>query len=247
MPGGPQCHQGGSISPLTQTDTFLSLWSVPCEAGCWVRNNLGATSRNYSLELSRVARSSPGPWGTLCHPGSAGCTPVLLSPRPLVPARRGRAEHPPPPPRCLPPSAGSGTPGAPRCRSRLPELRGLCSLSPEAARSPAPFSPLTRLWVKCGILLPQFPSVPCVALSSLLQHGLERNGLAFPLLCSEAQSSVQAPTDRLPLVPRGPSVQCHGPSAEHPLALVKHSVLCGRATVLILPDSLLVYPEPLTS
>lgn len=81
------------------------------------------------------ARSSPGPWGTLCHPDSASRVPAPLSLRPLVPARRGRAELPPP--RCLPPSAGSGTPAAPRCRSRLSELRGLLSLRPEAARSPA--------------------------------------------------------------------------------------------------------------
>lgn len=176
------------------------------------------------------------------------CAPV---PPAAGAGRQCRAEHPPPPPRCLPPPAGSGTPAlpaaAPGCRSS-----GACGLSaprqhgPLPARSAAPFFAFTQLWVKCGVLLPQFPAAPCVALSSLLQHHLERRGLAFPLLCSEAQSSVLAPTD---LAARCPTwTLCAVPWAlsRAPFGTCS-SVLCGRATVLISPDSLLVYSVLLTS
>lgn len=183
------------MSPLTQPDTFLSLWSVPCDAGCWgyIRKlQRGAQPGGLGAAQGRGARCvtptqpavslRPCPCGHWCRPGGAV--------RSLPHRRRGV---------CLPLPAAGHPPlpaAAPGCRSS-----GVCSPSsprqhgPLPARPAGPFFPFTQLWVKCGILLPQFPAALYVGLSSLLQHRLERRGLAFPLLCSEAQSNIQAPTE----------------------------------------------------
>lgn len=173
---------------------------MPCEAGCWVRSNLGAPCRNYSS--AGWARSRAWPRARCATPAQPA---VSLLPCPSGAGPCGAA----PAPRCLPPSAGRRTP-APGCRSSA-----VCGLSAEAAQLTASRVCCRLFHSALGEMRYFAPKVfSCSVLVATASSG--EKGLAFPLLCSEAQSSVQAPAD---LAAPCPSVQCHGHSAKHPLTL----------------------------
>lgn len=164
------------------------------------RGGLGAAHGRGHAVPPRLSRLCP-------------CSPV---PRPLVPGRRGRG--------AIPAVSASLCRQSDTRRSRgRSRSSAVCGLSVPRQHSPLPArlaaAFFTQLWVKCGILLPQFPAAPYVALFLLPQHLLKRRVWHFPCSAVKHRAASRHPQTWLPLVPCGPSVQCHGHSAKRPLTL----------------------------
>ena len=104
--------------------------------------------------------------GTLRRPVSTGFSPCAHVPcpfQPLVPGRRSRAGASPARARCLPPSAGSRAPAAPRHRPPAHRAAGFAVSQPQGSTPAVPCQPgplppsflSAQLWVKSGILFPR--------------------------------------------------------------------------------------------
>lgn len=233
MQRGYWCHQGRSISPLTQNHPGPS-WDLPVRVLNAVRGWLWGQKQPWGYVPKLQLRAQPRLG--LEQPRGRGTryttpAPQALAPCPPVPSSRwSRAggavpEHRPPRRRgvCLPLPA-AGHPPLPFLGSRS---SGTCGPSvPRAALSPAsqarcPLLPLGPALGEMRHFAPtQFPAAPCVALPSSLRHRLQSlvsRGLALPLPRGEVQSSLQAPAGLA--VPCGSSARCCGRSPEHPSAL----------------------------
>lgn len=215
--------------------------SVLSAAVGWLRGQkkpLGYAPKLGLRARSRRGLEQPRGRGARCAaPAPQALAPVPLSPcslQPLARCRRGRAgASPAPPPRCLPPPAGSGAPAAPRhCPLALrapafPQPQGSTPGCPLPAGPAAPFVPSAQICLKCGILFPRTCGCRCVSLSSSLRRRLQswvcRVGSAAAWRCPCAAVKCRAasrhPQAWLSHVPHRPPARCRGRSPEHPSAL----------------------------